>query len=602
VLLSIAAFCACAGGANAIAPNPDVAVATLAGSGAVGIADGAALRASFIMPVGLAYAPDGTLYVADAGAQRIRAIDRAGNVRTVAGGGAVDTRTAWVTGGYHDGTGAEARFDRPMGIAWHDGALYVADANNHCIRQVLPDGTVTTFAGSPSRAGTTDGPPGTGALSRPLSLAFDSAGVLYVADPQSGMRTVAKDGTVGSVAALSGGTPLGVTIARTPHGDVVFVADLVGMLRRDTDGSTQRVATPDAYGHGDRQTQGFEPLGFPFAVAAFDGDSVVYTDVRGSAVRYLDWSAVAPQVLVGLDVVDGIATGAAYRDGSGGSPRVEVPMGIAIARDGTVAVADTGSRRIRLIRRFDRSHDARPASAVMSQISAGRPGDFRIAFVGNSYLWNYVRWSDSIMGIVETHTAPLVRAAHRRLAIEPFVFPGAPLDAEASWIEEVLAQTRAADLVVVNLNRFSLNGTAGLSGRPTPEELIAHAPQWTQSVTSALRDTRAALRAQGIALVVYTTPLPDDLSPTEGAWNVLVSGQGQFSVSPTAQIGDLMNGAVRAAGVPLLDGWAVFETELRSPDHAPLFGTQDEHFSAHGRAVIANALASFLAKLHPWQK
>jgi lysophospholipase L1-like esterase len=68
------------------------------------------------------------------------------------------------------------------------------------------------------------------------------------------------------------------------------------------------------------------------------------------------------------------------------------------------------------------------------------------------------------------------------------------------------------------------------------------------------------------------------------------------------QVGDLMNGAVRAAGVPLLDGWAVFETELRSPNHAALFGTQDEHFSAHGRAVIADAVAAFLAKLHPWQK
>jgi hypothetical protein len=41
--------------------------------------------------------------------------------------------------------------------------------------------------------------------------------------------------------------------------------------------------------------QGLEPLGYPFAATAFDDNSVVYTDVRGDAVRYLDWYAAAPQ-------------------------------------------------------------------------------------------------------------------------------------------------------------------------------------------------------------------------------------------------------------------------------------------------------------------
>jgi hypothetical protein len=62
-----------------------------------------------------------------------------------------------------------------------------------------------------------------------------------------------------------------------------------------------------------------------------------------------------------------------------------------------------------------------------------------------------------------------------------------------------------------------------------------------------------------------------------------------------------MNAAVRAAGVPYLDGWAILQAESRTPNRSALFGTQDAHFSVHGRAVIAQALIDFLRTLKPWQ-
>ncbi len=356
---------------GAMPTNPDVVVRTLAGSGALGFADGDALHASFVMPFGLAYDSDGTLYVSDAGAQRIRAVDPSGRVRTIAGGGDLVANGLWVAGAYRDGTGAQARFDRPAGIAWYGGALYVADTNNHCIRKVLPNGIVTTFAGSPQRAGLQDGTLAEASFTRPVGLAVDAQGVLYVADPASGLRTISPDGRVGRISELGAGTPYGVAAIGTPRGVDLFVADLLGLVHWSSSHPLERYATPEAYGRGTRQLQGLAPLGYPFAVAALDDNSIAYTDVRGSAVRYLGWYAAAPQVLAGIDVVDGAATGAGYRDGLGDVARFDEPMGIAIGPSGAIVVADSGSRRIRTIENLDRKHDdphrQRPADAAAAE-------------------------------------------------------------------------------------------------------------------------------------------------------------------------------------------------------------------------------------------
>lgn len=55
-------------------------VKTIAGSGRPGIVDGPAASASFLLPTAIARAEDGTLYVADEAAQRIRALRPDGTV------------------------------------------------------------------------------------------------------------------------------------------------------------------------------------------------------------------------------------------------------------------------------------------------------------------------------------------------------------------------------------------------------------------------------------------------------------------------------------------------------------------------------------------
>jgi sugar lactone lactonase YvrE len=104
-------------------------VSTFAGGGEGGGVDGPGGEAVFFQPIGLALDFDGVLYVSEFGASDIRRIDAAGNVTTLAGGGALKLR---------NGTGIDARFNQPRGLAIdrQRGVLYVADYENLVIRAI----------------------------------------------------------------------------------------------------------------------------------------------------------------------------------------------------------------------------------------------------------------------------------------------------------------------------------------------------------------------------------------------------------------------------------------------------------------------------------
>ena len=108
---------------------PSGVVSDVAGSGTAGYADGAGADARFSSPTGIAVNKTGTtLYVADRGNHRIRAIDIATKtVRTIAGDGTVGTK---------NGLGTAARFQRPIGIVVSGGTLYVSTINAGLIRKL----------------------------------------------------------------------------------------------------------------------------------------------------------------------------------------------------------------------------------------------------------------------------------------------------------------------------------------------------------------------------------------------------------------------------------------------------------------------------------
>jgi hypothetical protein len=104
-------------------------------------------------------------------------------VTTLAGNASILDSDGQPVGGFADGAGSTARFNRPSGLALDPaGNLFLADEQNNAIRKVTPDGVVTTVAGTPSQAGGADGIGAAAQFSSPEAVAVDSSGALYVVD------------------------------------------------------------------------------------------------------------------------------------------------------------------------------------------------------------------------------------------------------------------------------------------------------------------------------------------------------------------------------------------------------------------------------------
>ncbi len=180
--------------------TPGGVVTTLAGlAGSQGSADGTGSAARFYMPYGVAVDSAGNVYVADYGNNTIRKVTPGGVVTTLAG----------LAGspGSADGTGSAAQFYYPGGVAVDSaGNVYVADSGNSTIRKVTPGGAVTTLAGLAGTTGRADGTGSAAQFSHPSGVAVDSAGNVYVADPQNvTIRKMTPGGAVTTLAGLAGG-------------------------------------------------------------------------------------------------------------------------------------------------------------------------------------------------------------------------------------------------------------------------------------------------------------------------------------------------------------------------------------------------------------
>jgi sugar lactone lactonase YvrE len=116
-------------------------MSTFAGTGKAGYSGdgGPAVDARLNSPYSIASDAGGNLYFSDSGAHVVRAVDRKGVIRTMAGTGTPGFRG-------DGGTAAEARLNAPYGVAVDAaGALYIADYDNAKVRRVRPSGTITTI-------------------------------------------------------------------------------------------------------------------------------------------------------------------------------------------------------------------------------------------------------------------------------------------------------------------------------------------------------------------------------------------------------------------------------------------------------------------------
>ena len=270
--------------------------------------DGTGSGAYFNFPQGIVIDSGTNLYVADTRNNSIRMLSRTAVSTTICGGGS--------SMGSADGTGANAQFNNPVGIALDSGTnLYVADTYNSTIRKLTHSGatwTASTIAGTAQVTGTTDGS-GNGALfAYPSGVAVDSGTNVYVAD--SGNGTIRR-------LTLVSGTWNSQTIAGTPG--VTGTADGVGAAAQ----------------FGYPTMMSFDSLGNLFVV-----------DTGNSTVRMLTntggyWSVTT------VGGTPGVNGGIPLKGDAVAQAQFSAPMGIAI-RSGTavgndqIFVMDTGNNRI----------------------------------------------------------------------------------------------------------------------------------------------------------------------------------------------------------------------------------------------------------------
>jgi len=160
---------------------------------------GPAIDAQLNDPIGVAIDRDGNILIADALYHRIRRVTADGTITTIAGNG---IPSFWGDGG----PATAANLQYPTGVALdHDGNVFIADAANHRIRRIDPAGTITTVAGTGAAGFAGDGGPATEAkLHKPTGVAVSRKGELFIADEYNHrIRRVGPHGRISTVAGAS---------------------------------------------------------------------------------------------------------------------------------------------------------------------------------------------------------------------------------------------------------------------------------------------------------------------------------------------------------------------------------------------------------------
>ena len=216
--------------------------------------DGPAGSALLSSPRDLARGYGDTILIVDTGNDRIRAVQPGGSITTIAGASHF---------GGDDGPALSALLNRPRSVAvTGDGGLVIADTQNHRIRQVTPDGTISTVAGNGKPGFSGEFQPATNArLEFPDHVALDAAGNVYFADSLN--RRVRRIGTDGSIRTVAGTGVEGDSGDGGPATDATF--DRISGLAVGPDG---RLYVSDAGSHRIRR---FTPHG---SIEAFAGNGI----------------------------------------------------------------------------------------------------------------------------------------------------------------------------------------------------------------------------------------------------------------------------------------------------------------------------------------
>ena len=359
--------------------QPFYRIETIAGAGNNVGDTGPALLALLRSPGGIATDSAGRIYIADTGQHRIRRVDAAGNITTIAG-----TGVRGVDG--DDGLAIEANLWEPRAVLVNpDGSILIADGSAR-IRKVSLDGRITTIAGNGKGGWSGDGGPALEAsIGITGGMALDVAGNLYISDvlrslvrrvsPEGVMTTVAGTGAEGFTG--DGGpaakaqlfVPLGLAISNT---GTLLIADYGNLRIREllADGTIRTVAGGGELGDGKPATSAF--VAYPCAVAA-GPEGVLYVAESGSRIRKVDTAGI-------------VTTLASHEAAAAGEPARALlspysePCGLAMPKgSGALLVAERGTHQVTRIDPRATPPQATPVAGRLRQAGnrlAGRDAQF----------------------------------------------------------------------------------------------------------------------------------------------------------------------------------------------------------------------------------
>ncbi|WP_208506260.1 SMP-30/gluconolactonase/LRE family protein, partial [Roseivirga sp. E12] len=312
-------------------------VQPFAGGTRQGFDDGLGSAASFERPFDVATDKVGNIYVSDSRNHAVRKVDVNGVVSTLAGTGQI---------GNNDGSGSQATFNDPLGIAVDkDGNVYVADSRNKSVRKISPIGVVSTIAGATEGGGSSP-------FKSVVDVAVSSDGTVYVADEAG--HQVFKVDLSGEVTVFAGdgvfrsrdgqGQSASISLPRSmaidKDGNLYIIEGLTSWLRKiDSEGNVTTAL-------GNNENPVIDIKGAPFELVSPSGlaisDEGVFFMADQTKQHIVKVDGRVAEILAGSGIrgaSDEIGTNASF----------SIPRGVALDPYGNVIVADLLNHRIRRV-------------------------------------------------------------------------------------------------------------------------------------------------------------------------------------------------------------------------------------------------------------
>jgi sugar lactone lactonase YvrE len=343
-------------------------ITTIAGDGTIGYGgDGDdATLAQLNFPFDVAVDGAGNVYLTDTYNNRIRKVDAAGDITTIAGDG---------TEGF-DGDGgdaASAHLDRPVSITLDAGGnIIVADRDNRRVRKVSTTGEITTIAGMIDPEGT--GPLARARLADPRALVRSPAFTLFAGGSSGVVHEIVAGGS--SLSVVAGRYPQSTAIgARARYRDATFGSiegiayDAAAGIVYITDATSNRLHSIGLVDVANPSTWTISDLANVAGIAGFDNEPLATARFRTPTGLYLD--PVSHRLYVAdtgnhlvraidlsqgvgnatLETIAGVAQTRGYFGDGGAAPAALLygPRAVTMCPNGDLFIADTGNHRARRI-------------------------------------------------------------------------------------------------------------------------------------------------------------------------------------------------------------------------------------------------------------